>query len=301
MSSMFFARVRNRPQLMAILYMLVSTTGFSAMSVGVRLVSDELEPTLIVTLRNALTLLLLMPFVLHHRGALIRTKRLKSHAWRGCLGAVGMITWTYCLTVMPLSQATALSFTAPLLSTLFAILVLREKADRGRWLALFAGFCGALIIIRPGMVGFDWNALIVIFATTSWAITGMFVKSLSATEPPLRMVFYMNFFMLLMAAPFGAMHWQMPTLHGWLVLLAIACCSVVMHFSMAKAYSLAPVVTLMPLDFTRLISTAFFAYILFGETTDPIAWLGAGIIVICAVIMARRDVRKSAPVIEPDA
>lgn len=286
-----FARLRAHPQAAAIAYMLLSTTGFSAMSVGVRLISPEMHATLIVTLRNFVTLLLLLPFVLRNNAAIIRTERLKAHAWRGCLGSVGMITWTYCLTIMPLAHATALSFTAPIFSTLFAILFLKEHATAGRWLGLFAGFIGTLIIIRPSVEGFDWNALIVMFATSAWAITGMFVKSLSGTEPPLRMVFYMNLFMLLMAAPFGLAHWEMPSPYAWGVLVFIACCSILMHFTMAKAYALAPVVTLMPFDFTRLISTALFAYLLFHETSDPISWLGAAIIVGSAVVMARKDVK----------
>jgi drug/metabolite transporter (DMT)-like permease len=264
------------------------------MSVGVRLLSPELHPTVIVTLRNLLTVLLLVPWLMHQGMGVLSTQRLGAHAWRGVIGGVGIITWTYALTVMPLTHATALSFTAPLFSTLFAILFLSEKADTARWLALLAGFCGALIIIRPSAEGFDMHALIVIFATTSWAVTGMFVKSLSATEPPLRMVFYMNLFMLLMAAPMGIAHWQTPSLHDFLVLLGMACCSIVMHFSMARAYSLAPVVTLMPFDFTRLITTALFAYVLFGEVSTWHSWLGASIIVMSAVIMARRDV-KAAP------
>lgn len=282
-------RTLTHPPQVAVAYMLLSTTAFSAMSIGVRLIAPELHATVIVTLRNLLTLLLLLPWVLPQRGALMRTTRLGAHAWRGCLGAVGMITWTYCLTIMPLAHATALSFTAPLFSTLFAIVFLKESGGLTRWLALLAGFGGVLIILRPSMSGFDWHALIVMFATSAWAVTGLFVKSLSRTEPPLRMVFYMNLFMLFLAAPFGLMHWSMPSLHGWLVLGLIACASIIMHFAMAKAYSLAPVVTLMPLDFTRLVTTSLFAYLMFGEVSDWLTWLGAAVIVASAAFMARRD------------
>lgn len=287
----FAAPFRQYPHLVAIGYILISTTAFSAMSAGVRLISPELHATVIVTLRNALTLALLLPWLLHQGSRAICTQRLGAHAWRGIIGGMGMITWTYAITIMPLAHATALSFTAPLLSTLFAILFLHEKAGIARWSGLFAGFIGTLIILRPGMEGFNWHILIVIFATTSWAITGMFVKSLSATEPALRMVFYMNLFMLGLTAPFGIAHWQMPSAHAWVVLTFIACASVIMHFSMARAYSLAPVVTLMPFDFTRLISTALFAYLLFGETSDHRSWLGAAIIIASATTMARRDVK----------
>ncbi|PZP86285.1 MAG: hypothetical protein DI582_03410 [Azospirillum brasilense] len=132
-------------------------------------------------------------------------------------------------------------------------------------------------------------------ATTGWAVAGMLVKSLSRTEPALRIVFYMNFFMLLWALPLGIYHWQWPSLHSWAVLLLIAVCSIIMHFSMAKAYFLVPVVKLMPYDFMRLIYTAIFSYFLFGEASSWHTWLGAAIIVGSAVFIARRDA-KVAPI-----
>lgn len=265
------------------------------MSTAVRFVSPELHATFIVVLRNFLTLLILLPWALRGRGAAIRTQRIGAHAWRGAIGSIGMITWTYAITIMPLTHATALSFTAPLFSTLFAVLLLKEKADRTRWMLLLAGFGGTLVILRPSVAGFDWTSLLVIFSTSTWAVTWLFVKSLSRTEPPLRMVFYMSFFMLLMALPPSIPYWKMPSLHAWGVLMVIALCSIVMHFFMARAYSLAAMVSLMPFDFTRLISTAIFAYLLFGETSDAGTWLGAAIITISAVLMARRDVRARSP------
>ena len=153
----------------AICYMLVSTAAFSLMNMGVRLVAQTMDATLIVTLRNLITLLILLPLVAPHRFAVIRTTRLKAHFWRSAIGAVGMITWTYCLTIMPLVHATALSFTAPLLATFFAITILKEKATWRHLVALSIGFIGVLIILRPGIEGFDLNSLWVIMATTAWA------------------------------------------------------------------------------------------------------------------------------------
>jgi len=293
--SQYYARLATRPYLLAVLFMLVSTAAFSAMNVGVSAISNELHPTVIVTLRNALTLLLLAPAVGANRFKLLRTTRLRSHFGRGTIGGIGMITWTYCLSIMPVNHATALSYTAPLFTTLFAVLFLGEKAGFTRWAGLAAGFLGAMVIIRPDTADFNWSSLLVMLATTGWAVAGMLVKSLSRTEPPLRIVFYMNLFMLLWALPFGLYYWQWPTLHGWAILGLIACLSILMHYSMASAYFLAPVVKLMPFDFMRLIYTAIFAYALFGETSGLHTWLGAAIIVGSAVFIARRDA-KAAPV-----
>jgi drug/metabolite transporter (DMT)-like permease len=276
--------------------MLVSSAGFSAMNAGVRYLSADLDAALIVALRNGVTLALLLPVALRHRGALLRTKRIGDHLKRGSIGAIGMIIWTYCLTIMPLNTATALSFTAPLFATLFAVIFLKEKAPRTLWASLFIGFAGALVILHPTPHDFHWSALLVMVATTGWAVVGLLVKSLTRTEPPLRIVFYMNFFMFLWALPVGIYAWQMPTLQQWGILLAVALCSIVMHFSLAKAYSLAPVASLMPLDFTRLVYTALLAWFLFGETSSLTTWLGGAIILASAMLSTRahrRDVKAA--------
>lgn len=290
------AYLSTRPYVVAVLFMLVSTAGFSAMNVGVSYISDQLHPTLIVTLRNAVTLLLLLPIVLRNKAMLLRTHRLRAHCTRATVGAIGMIAWTYCLAIMPVNQATALSYTAPLFTTLFAVLFLKEKAGWVRWAGLLVGFVGAMVIIQPGHDSFEWSSLLVMLATTGWAIAGMLVKSLSRTEPALRIVFYMNLFMFLWALPLGIYHWRMPSLEYWGVLVLIACCSIIMHFSMARAYFLVPVVKLMPFDFMRLIYTALFTYVLFGQTSGLHVWVGAAIIVASAAFIARRDA-KAAPLV----
>jgi S-adenosylmethionine uptake transporter len=89
------------------------------------------------------------------------------------------------------------------------------------------------------------------------------------------------------------MAWQMPTADQWLLLLAIALCSIAMHFTMVKAYSLAPVVTLMPFDFMRLVYTALLAYVFFGETSDAMTWIGSAIIVGSVAVMAKRDTKAT--------
>ncbi len=298
MTSSFFQRLTRQrteqPYLIAVGFMLLSCFGFSLMNVGVRLLAEDgMHPGLIVALRNGLTLSLLLPFALRARASLIRTQRLAQHAGRATIGAIGMITWTYCLTLMPLAHATALSFTAPLFATLFAVVFLGESAGRTRWIALLIGFGGTLVILHPSPQDFNWHSLLVMFATAAWAIAGLMVKSLTRTEPPMRIVFYMNFFMFLWALPLGLFHWQWPTTEGWGILLLIAFCSILMHFSMAKAYAMAPVVSLMPFDFTRLIYTAILAWLVFQEGSAFTTWIGGAIILGSAMLSTRASRRDA--------
>lgn len=286
----------HRPYLLAVLFMLASTCAFSAMSVCIREASAGLHTTVIVAARNGIALLLLAPFVLHRGVGMLKTQRLGSHFWRATIGIIGMQCWFYCVATMPLNHVTALSFTAPLFTTLFAVLFLKEHAGGARWAALLAGFMGTLVILQPDPNDFDWSSLIVMFTTSTWALAGMLVKSLTRTEPPLRIIFYMALFMFLWALPPAVMHWENPSPRLWFALFMVAVLSTAAHWALVKSYALAGVVQIMPFDFMRLVWTALFAWMVFGEVSDLNTWLGAAIIIGSAVFIARRDA-KAAPVV----
>jgi drug/metabolite transporter (DMT)-like permease len=272
--------------------MVGSAAAFSLMNICVRLLSAQMHTTVIVFWRNLFALLLMLPWVLRSKG-MLRTNRIGGHLWRAIIGNFGMQSWFYCLATLPLTQATALSFTAPLFTTLFAVLILRERADKYRWLALLGGFIGVLIVVRPGLLSFNLASLLVLGTASLWAVVGMQLKSLSRTEPSLRIVFYMAGFMVLFSLPVALPHWIWPTTPQCLLLLAAAAASTAAQLLLVKAYSLTDIVKLVPFDFTRLIFTAMLSYIIFGENSSPATWLGAGIIIASAVLIAKRDAKTA--------
>jgi drug/metabolite transporter (DMT)-like permease len=280
-------------QTRAILLMLASTACFSLMNILIRYASLDLHSTVIVFFRNVFCVVLLLPIMLSVHGGGIRTDRPRGHFWRATVGIIGMQAWFYSLTILPLNQATALSYTSPLFSTLFAVLYLHEKASRTRWLALFVGFLGAMLILRPDPDNFDARALIVVFAATIWAVAGMLVKTLTLTEPPLRIVFLMSIIMSLWSLPPALYFWSPVALSDLVLLVGVAAVSIGAQWSLTKAYSLADVSSLMPFDFSRLVFTAILAYLAFGETSDYTTWIGAAIIVLSAAQAARLESRRA--------
>lgn len=281
----------DRSIVLAMALMLVSMASFSLMNIFIRYASLDLHTTQIVFLRNAFSVLLFLPYVLLQGKDWLRTQRPSAHFWRGTVGIVGMQLWFYCVAILPLTEATALSFTAPILTTIFAILLLGEKAGWRRWSAIAIGFVGAMVIIRPNPQQMDWGLLLVPCSTSLWAIAALMVKSLTKTEPSSRIVFYMAVVMSLWALPMCLPFWQTPS---WSVLgfcLLIALASSAAHLTMVMAYSRADMVVLMPIDFFRLIFTALFAYIAFGEVADRWTWLGGSIILASAAYIAYREAK----------
>jgi len=152
-----------------VFFMLVSTLLFTGMQVTVRHVAEELHPFEVAFFRNFFGLLVVSPLLFRFGLGVLKTPQLKLHALRGGLQTTGMMLFFTALTLAPLAQNIALSFTAPLFTTVLAILILRERAGWRRWAALIAGFAGAWIVIRPGFAVVNPGALLVILSSCVWA------------------------------------------------------------------------------------------------------------------------------------
>ena len=124
---------------------------FAAMSGIIRHVSAELHAFEIAFLRNLFGLAFMMPWLARVGWSGLKTQRIGLYTVRGIIGLAAMLAFFWAITILPLAQVTALSFTAPLFATILAALVLREVVRARRWAAILVGFVGALIILRPGV------------------------------------------------------------------------------------------------------------------------------------------------------
>lgn len=275
--------------------MLASMISFGCMSVVIRLLAGEMPSTLMVFLRNAMSVLLILAWSAGMQRRLPRfpTVRVRGHFWRAAVGLCAMELWFYSLSIMPLSPATAISFMTPIFSTIFAVLYLHEKAGVARWAAIFAGFLGVLVILRPDTQALSAGALIVLLSSALMGLAGVLVKSLTRTESPETIVYYMSIFMLILSVPPALLHWQPVTPYQLWLALVIAALSTGAHLLLTRAYVRADMVVLMPFDFVRLVVVAILANLLFGEVLTTSTMIGALIIVAAAVFAARREVRIS--------
>lgn len=278
--------------LKGIAFMLCTCTCFAAMNVMIGSMSGHLPPSQMVFMRNLFGVAIMMPIVLFNGWRNLKTQRISRHFWRAFIGIFAMETWFLSLTEVPVNEATALSFTSPLFATLFAVLLLKEPIGIRRISALMVGFVGVLIILRPDTGQMDYHALLVLFSSAAMAMAGVVVKSLSATDPPWRIVTIMACFMSLLSAPMGLWHWQEVALDDGLTVFGIALSSTLAQLAMASAFRHAPVVLLMPFDFVRLVFTALLAYIFLDQILDWATVAGAVVILLSAVFVAWREAQK---------
>jgi drug/metabolite transporter (DMT)-like permease len=280
---------KQTPALRGIILMCVSTVAFSIMHALVRFVSDALPPFQIAFFRNIFGLLFLLPLLMRSRFAVLRTERLGLHALRGVINIGAMLMFFTALSITPLAKATALSFTAPIFMAVLAVIVLGERFRIYRWIAIFLGFAGMLIIIRPGIVAVDTGALLVTFAAALWAVAMIIIKVLSRTESSLTIVAYMGIFLGLFSIFPALWVWQpfgLQTL-GWMALIGLT--GTFAQMSLSQALKETDPTALMPFDFLKLIWTAIIGAWFFSEIPDIYTWVGATVIFLSGLFIAFRE------------
>lgn len=279
--------------LRGIAYVIAAMACFAAMSTAVRWTAALMPTSQMVFLRNIISLGLVSAWIFtRYHPRVMRTQRLKGHFWRAGLGFVAMEIWFYSLSILPLTLATALSFTTPVFGTIAAMLILKEKAGWRRWIAISIGFIGVLIILRPGTDSLQLSAGIVLISSAFMALAGVVVKTLTRTEQSETIVFYMALLMTPLSLPGAVYFWQPTSTEAWIGVGLIALFSTTAHLLVTRAYLHAQMTTLLPFDFMRLIFTAIFAYFLFSETMDEYTLLGAAIIMASSIYIAHREAMR---------
>lgn len=280
------------------LFMLLSCVLFSAMGGLIRYLSViDVHPFMTAFIRTVMALFFLMP-TLHKVGISgLKTKRFSLHFVRGLASGTGVIASFYAVAMIPLASAVSYSFAAPILSTIMAVLILKERIHIPRIMSIMFGFIGMLILLRPGAIPFSSGVAAALVSALSVAIAIICIRSLSQTDKPNVVAIYSLIITLPFSFIFALFRWNWPTQEQWLILVLIGFCAAVAQFSISKAFSLSETTALMPIDFIRLIFSAAIGYMFFDETPDFYTFIGASIILTSAVYAAHREakLRKVTP------
>lgn len=280
-------------RLRGVALMLAATALFASMQAAVRYAGQDLHPFEVAFFRNLFGLLVLLPLLVRAGPSVLRTARLPLHAARGTLQTGGMMMFFTALTLAPLAQNVALSFTAPLFATVLAILVLGERAGWRRWAALAAGFAGSWMVIRPGLESVSLGSLLVMGSSCSWAGSMILIKYLARTDSSLTITAWMGLFMAPLSLVPALFVWQWPGPDALALLVLIGACGSVGHLALAQAFREADVGTVMPLDFMRLIWASALGFVVFAEVPDAWTWLGGAVIFAATTYIALREARTA--------
>ena len=280
------------PMTVRVAMLVVSAAGsLSAMHAIVRFLSSSIHPFELAFFRSLLGFIVIIPLLLRGGIDSVRTHQPRLQMLRGVVSIAAMMSWFYGLSMVPLAEATALSFTNVIFGSLAAIIFLREKMTMARGIAVFIGFVGVVVILRPGFVQMDIGIVCVLFSALCWGCSVVIVKQLGRTDSAVSIVAWVGIQLSILSLPFALSVWVWPTMEEWLWLSLLGTLATIGHLCMVQGLKLTDAMTIFPLDFTRLIWASLFGLFIFSESPDVWTFVGAGIIVISGTFMLSREDR----------
>ena len=269
--------------------MLAATAVLTCMHATVRHVSDGMHSFEIVFFRNLFGLVAILPLALRAGIGSLKSRQPGLQLLRSAFGLVAMFTWFYALSVVPIAQATALSFTSVIFGSIGAALLLGERMRLRRWSAVLAGFAGTLVILRPGFGDVDPAALIVVLSSICWASALLTVKRLSATDSVVCIVTWNSILLTVLSLPLAIPVWVTPSTEQLLWLSLIGLLATLGHLAMTGAFKASDATVVFPVDYTRLLWATVIGYLAFGEIPDIWTWIGGTIIFASTTYISYRE------------
>lgn len=208
---------------------------------------------------------------------------------RAILLVVDIWAFAMALKTVPLAELQAVVLVYPLMATLVAIPILGEKVGLFRLVAVFIGFCGALVIVRPGGLPIDGGVLFAILSAASYAVYIALTRKVSSTDTTATSMVYVGVGGLLLTTAVGVFFWEPMDLGAMLQMGLVMITSTAAHGLMMVALSRAPASTLQPFNYFALPWGIFLSYQFFGHLIDPVALIGGGVIVGAGLVVMARE------------
>jgi drug/metabolite transporter (DMT)-like permease len=226
----------------------------------------------------------------------VRTKAFRGQAIRAFVGLTGMCFNFGTIMLLPLAEATTLGYTVPIFATILGALVLKEPTGKHRWGAVIVGFIGVLVVFQPWSGHFSWIGVSSgLIASVFVAIVAIQLRQIGKVDLPVTTVFYFSALSMIplgIAMPFFIQPHDAST-YG--IMAAMGLFGGLGQIAFTAALKFAPVSTVMPMDYSNLLWSTLYGYLLFSVLPTPWTWVGAPIIIASGAYIAWREhVKKRA-------
>jgi drug/metabolite transporter (DMT)-like permease len=279
---------------------LVSAVFLSCSDVTAKYLAGSLPAIEIASIRYSVFFLILLPAILRTGPArALSSARPGLQVFRA-LGLVGSsILFISSLSYLPIAEATATSFAAPLIITVLSIPILGETVGPRRWAATAVGLIGVLIVVRPGTSAFQPASLLPLLAALSWASAVVVTRRTSAADTALTTLAYSAIIGTLVLVALLPFVWVVPDWRALAFGVLIGCAATAGHWLIVLAFRYGDASVLAPFTYTQLVWSTLLGILLFGTVPDRWTLVGAGVIVASALYTAHRErvraMRRVAP------
>jgi drug/metabolite transporter (DMT)-like permease len=201
-----------------------------------------------------------------------------------------LATFAFAIRSLPLTEAYAIFFIAPLLITLLAVLILKEQVDFPRWVAIAAGFIGVLIVLRPtGAGAMTIPGLAVLACAIGYAFSAVIVRILGRTDSTEAMMFWLALMLGVGAGLIALPNWRPIQPDHWPVLAGVAVAGSLGQFAITEAFRLGESSLIAPFEYTALAWGVGLDWFVWKTLPGPVTFIGAAVIVASGTYLVRRE------------
>jgi drug/metabolite transporter (DMT)-like permease len=259
-------------------------------TVAGRQATQELDVFQVMELRSLIGLVMLVPLVRATGGfGTLPTRRLTLHVGRSLAHYSAQYGWFVALTLIPIGQVVAIEFTMPIWTVLLAAAFLGERLDRWKVIAVLLGAVGVAFITRPVDGRWGSGQFIALAAALGFAASLIMVKSLSRTDSPVTIMFWMLVLQSVLGLWPALAVWRWPSAAVWAWVTMIAAAGTYAHYCMANAMRRAEATVVVPMDFLRVPLTALVGWLVYSERIDVLMGVGTALILAGNVVNLRRS------------
>lgn len=272
--------------------MILATICYSINDALIKWLADAFHPLQIIFCRSVCMFLIPLIFVLQKRpGLSIKSSKKGYQALRAILTFLSVLFYVYSFSQLPLTDAYALAYVSPFFMAFFSKPILGESVTPHAWVAILIGFCGVLIIARPGSAVFSLGGLAACIAGILYGISLVMSRKLSQTESDFSITLWSMGACFLGSGIFMPFYWQSPSLNEWALFMALGIAGGLAVMAITQAFRLAPAFIVGPFEYLSFAFGIFFGYILWGDMPNASVITGVFLLIFGGLYLLYQESR----------
>ena len=279
----------------AILLVCLAGLLFVTMNSLTKALIGRFDPLMLIWARYFFHVLLILVLFPHRFASFLRTSRPGLQLGRSVLVLLATVFNFLALAWLPLGEVAAITFTTPILVAALAVPLLRERVSPERWLAILAGFAGALLVVRPGFGPMSLGSFLAFGCAAAYALYQISTRIVREAEPMTSLLYggLVGMVALTLAVPFA---WRTPSLTEWLLLAAIGALGASAHLLLILALQRGEASRVSPFSYLQLLWAMLASFFVFGDLPGPTTLAGAALVAGSGLWIYRLGVRERAAV-----
>jgi drug/metabolite transporter (DMT)-like permease len=297
-----------------IFFIVIAHVLFTTSDMGIKMISGDYALHQIILTRSSVAILFTLLVFVPLEGGIknLLTKQLTLHILRGFGIGIANLCFFSSLISLPLGEAMAIFFIAPVLISLLSVFILKEKGHLERWLAVLVGLIGVLLILRPSFEAFNPATILPLIAAFSYAMVQIITCKLGEKEKASTMAFFVQLNLIVFSAVFGLFFgdgtlanpsqpiinfifrvWILPSWIDGLIMCGLGLLNGIGIYFVSQAYRNSRAIVIAPFEFVAIPLAIFWSIIIFGDWPDIVSWLGILLIAGAGLFMIFHENSKN--------